>query len=597
MMMKQFFISNKIWALAITFVASLAVLTISSCKKYADPPPSFEEDTTAPVSAKRKMLVIVVDGLVGTEVKTIDPPAIKQLLEKSKYSYKTKTETVTTDAATWKTLLSGVSHSKHKIVDSNFVYSPPANSDPHDPQPASYPSIFSRILTTPRAGLSSALISPWANMTNKMAGELLNNAMAVSNDQVVRDSAVSLLTKKNHDIIIVNFNGVNKAGLAGQFSAADAGYHAAVTTVDGYIGEIMTALKARPEYNKSEEWLVVLTAAHGGIGNTYGGASDAETNVLTLYYNEHIKKQELINNSFNSVVISGRDAATIKAEIPDGDGRFNMGTGQQTIQIKFKQNVTAGSWPHFFSKMSDFRSEDKPGWSFYTNNSGAGWAIGVKGVNGTTRKLETATPGGIVLNDNKWHTLTFIVYDTVIGAVTERWAKRFTDGVRIPDVNGRLKSGGVYETITNTDPLRAGWGTNINYTNPSFNIADIQIFNTALSDAEVVSNLCIQDIRQHPKYTNLIGFWPCDDAYGDGFANKGALNAGWDFKLSGAFKWAGVNINPCTMPVPGTNEVIFLPKVVDVSRQLFYWMRIPVKDTWNFDGTAWLELYDSEFIK
>ncbi len=596
-MMKQ--ILNKKTFSAFT-VLSIVVMTIcftAGCKKYADPPPVFEEDTSTAVNNQRKMLIIVVDGLVGSEVKTIDPPTIKQLLEKSKYTYKSKTETVTTDAATWKTLLTGVSYGKHKIKDSTFMYSAPGGSNPHDAQPVSYPSIFSRILTTPRAGLSSVLITPWANMANKLGGELLNNSMAVSNDQVVKDSAVSLLTKKSNDIIIVNFTGVNKAGLAGEFSASNTGYRDAVTTVDGYIGDIMTAVKARPNYNKTEEWLIVVTASHGGVGSTYGGASDAETNVLTLYYNEHIKKQELINNSFNSVLITGRDAATIKAEVPNGDGRFNIGTGQQTIEVKFRQTATAGSWPHFFSKMSDFRSENQPGWSFYTNSSGGGWAIGLKGVNGTTRKLETATPGGILLNDKKWHTLTFIVYDTLIGTVMERWAKRFTDGVRIPDVNSRLKSGGVYETIENTEPIRAGWGTNISYTNPSFNMADIRIFNTALTDQEVKDNLCLRDITQHPKYTNLIGFWPCNDGYGTGFANNGPNNRAYGFNLIGNYKWAGVEENPCVMPAPAAGDVAFLPKVVDVTRQLFYWMRIPVKDSWNMDGTAWLELYDSEFIK
>jgi len=595
--MKQ--ILNKTTFSAFT-VLSIVVMTVfftASCKKYADPPPIFEEDTTAPTNTKRKMLVIVVDGLVGTEAKTIDPPTIKQLLEKSKYSYKTKTETVTTDAATWKTLLSGVSFSKHGIKDSNFVYSPPPDSDPHDPQPASYPSIFSRILTTPRASLSSVLISPWNNMTIKLGGELLNNAMAVSNDQVVKDSAISVLTKRNNDLVIVNFTSVNKAGLTGEFSAANTAYRTAVTTVDGYIGEIMTALKARPDYNKTEEWLVVITSTHGGSGNSYGGSTNAETNVLTLYYNEHIKKQELVNNSFNSAAISGRDAASIKAEIPNGDGRLNIGMGQQTIQFKFRQITAVGSWPHFFSKMGTFVGD---GWSFFTGTSGATWGFSIRGVGGTERRPETQAPG-IVLNDKKWHTLTVVIYDTVVAGVQERWVKRFTDDVRNPDPIGRtqLRPGALYQSVTNTEPIRIGWGTDrtAGWSLPTFNVADIRIFNTALSDAEIVNNLCLQDITQHPKYTNLLGYWPCDDAYGTGFVNKGPQNAGYDFNLKGNFKWGGVEENPCVMPAPGTGEVSFLPKVVDVPRQLFYWLRIPVKDAWNFDGTAWLELYDSEFIK
>lgn len=596
-MMKQILNKKTFSAFTVLSIVVMAVLFTAGCKKYADPPPVFEEDTSTAVNSQRKMLIIVVDGLVGTEVKTIDPPTIKQLLEKSKYTYKSKTETVTTDAATWKTLLTGVSYAKHKVKDSTFMYSAAGGSNPHDVQPASYPSIFSRILTTPRASLSSVLITPWANMANKLSGELLNNSMAVSNDQVVKDSAVSLLTKKNNDIIIVNFNSVNKAGLAGEFSASNTGYRAAVTTVDGYIGDIMTAVKARPNYNKTEEWLIVVTASHGGVGSTYGGASDAETNVLTLYYNEHIKKQELINNSFNSAALSGRDAATIKAEIPDGDGRFNIGMGQQTIQFKFRQITPVGAWPHFFSKMGTFVGD---GWSFYTGSTGATWGFSVRGVGGTERRPETAVTG-ISLNDKKWHTLTAVIYDTLVGAVMERWVKRFTDDVRNPDPVGRtqLRPGAIYQPITNTEPIKIGWGTDrtAGWSMPTFNVADIRIFNTALTDQEIINNLCLKDITQHPKYNNLLGFWPCNDGYGTGFANNGPQNLSYNFNLIGNYKWASVEENPCVMAAPGAGDVAFLPKVVDVTRQLFYWMRIPVKDSWSMDGTAWLELYDSEFIK
>lgn len=588
---------NKKMLSAFTILCTVAVVVLfaGGCKKYADPPPYFEEDTSSGVNSQRKLLLIAIDGLVGTEVKTIDPPTIKQLLEKSKFSYKTKAEPVTTDAATWKTLISGVSYSKHKIKDSTFIYSAPAGSDPHDAQPPSYPSIFSRILTTPRASLSSVLISPWANMTNKLGGELLNNAMAVSNDQVVKDSAISVLTKRNADIIVLNFNGVSKAGITGAFSAGNATYRAAVTTIDGYIGEIMTALKARPNYNKTEEWLVVVTSTHGGLGNSYGGGTAAETDVLTLYYNENIKKQELTTSSFNSAALSGRDAATIKAEMADGDGRFNIGLGQQTIQLKFRQSTAAGSWPHFFSKMKQFVSD---GWSFYTGSSGATWGFSIRGVGGTERRPETAV-SGIVLNDKKWHTLTVVIYDSVVSGIQERWVKRFTDGIRNPDPldRVRLRSGAIYQTITNTEPIRIGWGTDPGYAPPTFNVADIRIFNTALTDQEIVSNLCLQDITQHPKYTNLIGYWPCDDGYGMGFSNKGPQNQAYTFGLMGNYKWAGVEENPCVMPAPGPNDVTFLPKVVDVTRQLCYWLRIPVKETWNLDGSGWLELYDSEFVK
>jgi hypothetical protein len=571
----------------------LMFFTVSSCKKYADPPPYFEEDSSANSIVQRKVLLVVVDGLVSSELQAIDPVTIKSLLEKGKYSYKTKSEPVTTDAATWKSILSGVSYGKHKVRDSAFTIEPPSANDVHAETPKSYPSVFSRILTTQRAHLSSYVVSPWKNLTIKMAGELLDKSMNVANDAVVKDSVVSLLSKKNPDLLVANFNSVNMAGVSGSFSATNAGYKNAVIKVDEYIGQIMTALKARPNYNKTEEWLVIISSNHGGIGNAYGGNSAKETDVFTLYYNENLKKQELVTGGYNSVTFSGKDAATIKAEMPNGDGRFNMGDNEQTIELKYKQNSSTSGYPHFFSKMKTFVGD---GWSFFTNSDGA-WCVSIRPPGGSERRIQGRATG-ITVNDLKWHTLTFIVYDTLVGTVTERWAKRFTDGVRIDDPIGvrQLRVGNRYQPVTNAEPIRIGWGADAN-SNPLFTVADIKIFNKALSDAEVRANLCLQNVTAHPKYANLLGYWPCDDGYGIGFVNKGPQNSTYNFNLTGNYVWGGVNLNPCVMPAPTASSVAFLPKVVDIAPQIFYWLKIPVKDEWTFGGKGWLVQFDSEFIK
>ena len=108
----------------------------------------------------------------------------------------------------------------------------------------------------------------------------------------------------------------------------------------------------------------------------------------------------------------------------------------------------------------------------------------------------------------------------------------------------------------------------------------------------------MSDITQHPKYSNLIGYWPGDDAFGGRLRNK-APNYPYDFTLSGPFQWTDVPELPCHVPaVPADPNVTSLfIKGVDIVSTAFYWLRIPVQSSWGLEGSTWLSEYESEFVK
>lgn len=563
----------------LALTATVAIATMTGCKKYDDPPPFFEEGDTTTVLTSRKTLLIVLDGGVADAFKTIAPPAITSLLAHGKYTYSGRTEDVSTDGAAWKSLASGISYSKHGISDSSLIFTAPPGSDLHD-APENYPSFMQFILTSSRADIKTTVISPWGNMITRLFPEA-ETPIAVASDVVAKDSAVAQLKGNRSDLLIVHFNGINKAGKEYGFDASVPEYKAAINTVDGYIGEIMTSLKARPEYNKKEEWLVIVTTSHGGIGKTYGGSSAAETNVFTVYYNENLAKQELIRGGFAGVQVTGRDATAIKAALKDGTA-YNAERNQQTVQIKIKG--TAGYYPHFFSKMEKWPST--PGWSMFA--SGSVWAISVRSTTSGEMRIQPGSPN---VFDNKWHTLTIVFADSG----SKRWLRRYTDGVRHDqtDITAHYNNSGTYY---NTSPLTIGFGADPSYTGATFYPADVMVFNTALSDAEILNNVCLKDVTKHPKYANLTGYWPAGDAYGGQFLNK-AVGQTNNFMLSGGYKWTGQSEVPCSVNALGAGELAVQPANVDIVAQMFYWMRISIRSDWGLDGGSWIQGFEREFIK
>ncbi|MES2777590.1 MAG: LamG-like jellyroll fold domain-containing protein [Bacteroidota bacterium] len=558
------------------------LLMLPACKKYKDIPPYFENNTDTLKKTSRKVLIIGIDGAVGAEYKTIQPPVLVGMQTHSKFSYEAVSDEGTSDAASWKSLVSGISFSRHKIQDSSFIYTQPLGSAPHD-APAIYPSIFTYLLSSSKSDTRTSLISSWSTLNNRLVPEVEDKVLA-ANDAAVKDSAIVRLKNPKSDLVIVHFNGAAIAGRASSFSASAAAYKDAVLKVDGYIGELMTALKARPDYNKQEEWLVIVNGTHGGTGNTYGGPSDKETNVISFYYNERMKQKELIRGgAFSGIQVKNRDAAAIKAQIADDGGLYNPGTGQQTIQLSVKG--TSGAYPHFFSKMAVWPST--PGWSMFT--SGQTWAISVRSTTGGESRIQGTTPN---VFDNKWHTITVVFADSA----SKKWLRRYTDGVRTDqtEITTQYNNSG---TFTNTSQLLIGHGADPGQGFSTIYTADISIFNTALTDAEIAGNKCNTNLTTHPKYANLIGYWPANDGYGGRLKNQAPAGAGKDFVLRGGFTWDGQTEVPCTtIPNTSTTKVSQLLKSVDVAATMFYWLKITPAASWGLEGSTWLSQYEIEFI-
>ena len=573
---------KKIGGSLLVPVALLLTVITPSCKKYGDPP-AFFEDTIATVKpALRKVLIIGIDGAVGAEYKIMQPPTLVGMQVHSKYSWDAISDESTTDASSWKTLMTGVSFSKHRIQDSSFIYTPAVGSSPHTSSIA-YPAFFSYILSSSRPDIKTTFISQWPELLNRLVPEV-EDKIIVTSDAGVKDSAVARIKRPNAEVVIVNFNSVAMAGKTHGFSAAAAGYKEAVLTVDGYIGEIMTALKARPGYNKEEEWLVIVTGTHGGTGTTYGGPSEKEANVFTFYYNENLKPLELTKaGSFAGIEIKGLKTTGVKAQLLNDGGLYDPGTTAQTVQIKIKGGAI-GFYPHFLSKRTEFRTTS--GWTCFGGGNGAEWYLDVKNNAGTAVQL----PGGLIF-DNQWHTISIVFFADSVGT-TNKYLRIYRDGNRVGQANITGWN------ITSTTPLTIGSGntTDGNYSIPGFFSADAMIFKAALTDEEIKNNLCLKDITQHPRYANLLGYWPANDAFGARLKNKVAGNT--DFILQGDFKWSPVAELPCTTtPATNANVASLLVKSVDVVANVFYWLRIPTASSWGLEGNPWISGYEIEFVK
>lgn len=543
-----------------------AALLITACTKIA----LVKNDNTQPpkFSDKSKVLLIVVDGLTGLEIKKAQPPVIKSLLPHSTYSWDATADSITNDATSWANIMTGTSVEKNAILDSSLT--------PRTPSGARFASFLTLIKKSGQRNLKSISVTGWDQLNKTLMADAAVKVTTADDDAVVKDSAVNRLKNDSIDLMITHFSSINKAGKTAGFSADQKTYTDAITNVDGYIGNLLDAMRSRPDY-ANENWLVIIQSTHGGVDNTYGKDSDQERNAFSLYYCPDLIQYEVeVPMSIKyGVHMYDRDAAAVNGVLLDKNS-YNIGsTGNYTIEAKMRNYSEGFSpyYPAFLSKRASFDNH-VTGWCFF--QEGNVWQINF----GSVKNSNVQCKGGKI-NDGSWHHLSAVISTD---AKNKRWVKTYTDGV----FNNK-KDITVVGDLTTTAPLTMGFIPGSLGTPEDMYMSDVRIWADSLT-ADVISKYsCTNQIdAKHPNYARLIGYWPCKEGKGGMIKNEAPGAAGKNFALKGNYNWDVLNyLLPCAANLglqqpPYTKEVFY---------QVAYWLNLQINSEWEISGRLWLKFF------
>ncbi|RYG18050.1 MAG: hypothetical protein EOO07_09825, partial [Chitinophagaceae bacterium] len=358
-------------------LALLMGMVYTGCKKYENPDPIFEEFKPT-VNTQRKVLIISIDGLTGSELRSIAPANIEALRKSSKYSFDVLRGQVSNDVASWATMITGVSYSKHLIKENTFQPTPKENS--HE-SPAVFRNSFDYVLQY--KSVKTAMVTPWRELRNYV--KVVDFAPVVSTDVAVKDSAVNIInTSTPLGTMIVNFRDVQAAGANGGFLATNTVFKNAVLKADEYVGNLVTALKARKNYS-TENWLIIVTTNHGG-------SNDDPKPGFIIASNSSLKEQEVKKSGFNTVNFK---TAAVVAAVPDDNGLYSFGDNKDfSVQMQTKFNKTS-IYPQFLGKST----ANYTGWFWMQENNS--WNLEFGGVNnGGGGKQQLGIAAGLA--DGSW---------------------------------------------------------------------------------------------------------------------------------------------------------------------------------------------------
>jgi hypothetical protein len=501
-------------------------------------------------SQERKLLIIGIDGCRPDALMAAETPNIDELIANSTYSLDALTHPPTYSGPGWSNMLTGVWEDKHGVIDNSFVGS----------QYDDYPHLFN-LLKSVDPGYYLASVCQWHPINDQIVDEadFIHNA---ADGQDVSNVAVSQLGVEELDAMFIHFDDVDIAGHTFTYSIESPQYLAAIEQVDVLVGPVVDAIESRPNF-VNEEWLVILSTDHGGIGFGHGGGSYDERNIFTIFSGNNFPNEEVsteyevtLSDESNALNLNANDVyAFVDEDV------YEFGSDQDfTIELKLKTNGWGGD-PSIVSD-KDWNSGYNPGFVFALQSDGATWKFNLG--DGVDR---IDLNGGLV-SDGEWHHLAvsvdrdgeaILMHD---GEVVATAAVILNESIN----SGLMMAFGQDGTLT-YDYDFDGW------------IDELRVWTKALSPEIIQGWSCANISMDHPDWDDLIGYWKMEET-GDFIVYD-----------SGPFNNHATLVNGPYLSLEGTMECPLLiseaPEMVDIVYTGLIHMCVEINPDWELDGQVW----------
>lgn len=225
---------------------------------------------------KRKVLVIGVDGTRADALQQANTPNIDSLVAKGFYTFNSWHIDITVSGPSWSSIMCGVYHQKHGVTGNSY-----SNSNYN-----TYP-YFPKRAKEIKPNLKCIQYTEWAPMSDNVYNDGWDSKLKGPDGatSTTGDAAVTQIQDPDVDVLFTYFDAVDLTGHSTGFSPNNAAYITAIENVDVQIGRIIHQLRTRPTYAQ-EDWLILITTDHGGIGTGHGANTLSERNIWWIGYSD-----------------------------------------------------------------------------------------------------------------------------------------------------------------------------------------------------------------------------------------------------------------------------------------------------------------------
>lgn len=242
---------------------------------------------SANAQMKTKVLFIGIDGVRSDALQLANTPNMDSLMAEGTFTYDSWNIKTTVSGPSWSAMLTGVWEDKHGVTNNSYT----------NPHWNDYPYFVTRAKEY-RPDIKAVQITSWDPMSSQVYNDGWDQKVVLGEDDDCVAAAVSLLQNDpDLDVLFIHIDDVDASGHANGFNPQYATYINAIEYVDVQVGQLIAALKSRPQYN-NENWIVLFTTDHGGIGNGHGGPTREEREIWWIGWGNQgaFAQQEIVLN-------------------------------------------------------------------------------------------------------------------------------------------------------------------------------------------------------------------------------------------------------------------------------------------------------------
>lgn len=491
-----------------------------------------------------RVLFIGIDGCRGDALIAANTPNLDNLIATGTWSPDALTIPPTWSGTGWSSMMTAVWPGKHGVTDNSFSGS----------NFGTYPHFYNHVENS-IPGVQTESIVHWGPINSEIL-DLADYEQIVGTDVAVRDAAVDRLENYDPDVLFLHFDDVDHAGHNYGFLPTQPEYLTSIETVDTQIGDVLTALAGRPDY-ATENWLVLVSTDHGGTASGHGGASIEEQKIFVIASGGTVPAGQVITaptttyNWVNSHVFNGTNRA-VAADPSVG----NFSTADFSMECWVKTSGWIGD-PSILSN-KNWNSGNNAGYIIAGNTNGSTWKVNIG--DGSDR---VDVNGGII-NDDQWHHLAITCDRDALLSVYQ---------------DGRLMGQASMSAIGNVDAglnfCLAQDGTQTYFVNFDGAIAEVRLWEEALSQETVESHFCQEVDGTHPNIAALRSHWVIDEGSGTVLVDGQATS---NLNIVGGSNWlASNNSMNCT-------DYSATPRIIDLAPSAMKHLGIAIDPLWSLDG-------------
>ncbi|WP_328298842.1 alkaline phosphatase family protein [Streptomyces sp. NBC_00435] len=323
-----------------------------------------------------KVLVIGIDGTVLDRVKAADAPNLNGLMAQGLTARSTlyaNPMAATSSGPGWSTIATGVWPDKHGVKDNSFT----------GKNYAAYPDFLTRIENA-KPALNTYAAADWEPITSTDQNGPIFSAKVDkrlnlkgdrdgygSEDPKIAAAAATELRDQNPDAAFVYFGEIDHAGHSS--GAASQEYLNTIARVDKLVGQLLTAVQARPSYGR-ENWKILVTTDHGHTdAGGHGGSTIQERGTFVIAkgagipagsVRTDVKLVDVAATALAQVgVAAGSAVDGIPLDAPDDNDAFD------TLRPNLQARVDETGIP---AATKGFTHTPPAGWSVDNSRMGAG---------------------------------------------------------------------------------------------------------------------------------------------------------------------------------------------------------------------------------